>query len=68
MSIPYLSLGIDAEQIRFIDCFLLYCLFERSPLCDDDDRERINYNLKNVVNRGRRPGFTTAHQNRRLPP
>lgn len=52
---PYLSMGIDAEQIRFIDCFLLYCLFERSPLCDDDDRERINYNLKSVVNRGREP-------------
>lgn len=52
---PYLSLGIDADQIRFIDCFLLYCLFERSPLCDDDDRERINYNLKAVVNRGREP-------------
>ncbi|ARN73652.1 glutamate--cysteine ligase [Oceanicoccus sagamiensis] len=54
---PYLPLGIDADQIRFIDCFLLYCLFERSPLCDDDDRERINNNLKAVVNRGREPGL-----------
>ena len=54
---PYLPLGIDADQIRFIDCFLLYCLFERSPLCDDDDRELINYNLKAVVNRGREPNL-----------
>ncbi len=54
---PYLPLGIDADQIRFIDCFLLYCLFERSPLCDDDDRQRINSNFDNVVNRGRDPGL-----------
>ncbi|MEE8056613.1 MAG: glutamate--cysteine ligase [Pseudomonadales bacterium] len=54
---PYLPLGIDADQIRFIDCFLLYCLFAHSPLCDDDDRQRINDNLKHVVNRGREPGL-----------
>lgn len=52
---PYLPLGIDADQIRFIDCFLLYCLFENSPLCDDDDQNRINNNLKTVVNYGRKP-------------
>lgn len=52
---PYLPVGIDAEQIRFIDCFLLYCLLERSPECDDDDRVRINNNVKKVVNRGREP-------------
>jgi glutamate--cysteine ligase len=52
---PYLPLGIDADQMRFIDCFLLYCLFERSPLCDDEDRDRINNNLKAVVNNGRDP-------------
>lgn len=54
---PYLPLGIDADQIRFIDCFLLYCLFERSPMCDDDERARISGNLKSVVNRGREPGL-----------
>lgn len=54
---PYLPLGIDADQIRFIDCFLMYCLFERSPMCDDDERARIGSNLKSVVNRGREPGL-----------
>lgn len=52
---PYLPLGIDADQIRFIDTFLLYCLLSESPLCDDDDRERIKVNFKNVVNAGRQP-------------
>lgn len=54
---PYLPLGIDADQIRFLDCFLLYCLFKRSPMCDDDDRKRINDNLKKVVNAGRDPAL-----------
>jgi glutamate--cysteine ligase len=54
---PYHRVGIDAEQIRFLDCFLLYCLLERSPDCDDADRERINNNLKKVVNRGREPNL-----------
>ncbi len=54
---PYLPLGIDADQIRFIDCFLLYCLAETSPACDDADRGRINRNLKAVVNKGREPGL-----------
>lgn len=54
---PYLPLGIDAEQIRFLDCFLLYCLFEKSPPCSDEERDRIANNLKKVVNRGREPGL-----------
>jgi len=54
---PYLPLGIDADQIRFLDCFLLFCLFDRSPMCDDDDRCRINSNLKAIVNYGRQPGL-----------
>lgn len=54
---PYLPLGIDADQIRFLDCFLLYCLFKRSPMCDDEDRSRINANLKRVVTHGRDPAL-----------
>ncbi|MCJ8268303.1 MAG: glutamate--cysteine ligase, partial [Psychrosphaera sp.] len=28
---PYLPVGIDAQQIRFLDAFLLYCLLSDSP-------------------------------------
>jgi glutamate--cysteine ligase len=57
---PYLPLGIDADQIRFLDCFLLYCLFKRSPLCDDSDRQLINHNQKQIVNCGRAPDLMLA--------
>lgn len=30
---PYPPLGIDAEQERFIDAFLLHCLLSDSPRC-----------------------------------
>ncbi|MCR8922229.1 glutamate--cysteine ligase [Dasania sp. GY-MA-18] len=54
---PYLPLGIDKDQIRFIDCLLLFCLFDDSPKCDADDRARIDANFKAVVNHGRQPGL-----------
>jgi len=57
---PYLPLGIDEDQIRFLDCFLIYCLFKRSPLCDDSDRQRINANQRNVVNQGRDPDLVLS--------
>jgi glutamate--cysteine ligase len=55
---PFLPLGIDAEQIRFMDSFLLYCLLKESPQCDEADRQRIANNQGKVVNEGRRPGLT----------
>ena len=55
---PFTPLGIDASQIHFIDIFLLYCLLQDSPPCDDADRARIAENLERVVSRGREPGLT----------
>ena len=54
---PFLPLGIDARQIRFLDCFLLYCLLQDSPACDDAEQTRMAENLQRVVNRGREPGL-----------
>ncbi len=54
---PFHPAGLDARQIRFMDTFLLYCLLEDSPLCDDRDQELQAANLEAVVNRGREPGL-----------
>ena len=54
---PFSPVGIDAEQIRFLDTFLLYCLLEESPPCDDRIQEIQAANLEAVVNRGRQPGL-----------
>lgn len=52
---PFLPAGIDAEQARFLDCFLLYCLLEKSPDASDEECQALSRNKEQVVNRGRAP-------------
>ncbi len=54
---PFHPLGLHAEQIRFMDSFLLYCLLKDSPACDESEQDCIANNLLAVVNRGREPGI-----------
>jgi glutamate--cysteine ligase len=54
---PFTPLGLDAAQIRFMDTFLLYCLLQESPFCDDSEQRELDDNLEAVVNRGREPGL-----------
>jgi len=55
---PFSPVGIDAEQIRFLDSFLLFCLLQDSPACDEAQQAVQAANLEAVVNRGRQPGLT----------
>lgn len=54
---PYLPVGIDAELMRFLDAFLLFCLLSDSPLCAQAENDELKLNMKTVVNEGRRPGL-----------
>jgi glutamate--cysteine ligase len=54
---PYLPVGIDAEQIRFLDLFLIYCFLEDSPAMDKAESKRVDNNLKKVVEQGRDPAL-----------
>lgn len=60
---PFTPVGLDAEQIRFLDTFLLYCLLEESPPCDDAEQSRQASNFDAVVNEGRKPGLMLDHSN-----
>ncbi|MEH6824292.1 MAG: glutamate--cysteine ligase [Motiliproteus sp.] len=55
---PLLPIGIDTDQARFIDCFLLHCLLSDSTDISDAECERIKSNHALVVNQGRKPGLT----------
>ncbi len=57
---PFLPVGINAEQSRFLDCFLFYCLLEDSPFASDEECKALNHNKDLVVNRGREPGLELA--------
>lgn len=55
---PYEPLGISAEQIHFLDAFLLYCLLSPSPNANDQEYRNIQENQARIVYRGREPGLT----------
>jgi glutamate--cysteine ligase len=54
---PFSAVGIDAEQMRFLDTFLLHCLLDDSPACNEEEQANQAANLEAVVNRGRKPGL-----------
>ena len=50
---PFLPLGIDAEQVRFLDTFLLHCLLSESPQCNRAEFFEVADNILRVVEEGR---------------
>jgi glutamate--cysteine ligase len=54
---PFLPLGIDAPEIRFLDIFLLYCLLLDSPDDSELESQLMQSNQLKVVEEGRRPGL-----------
>ena len=54
---PFHPLGISAQQIRFMDAFLVHCLSAASAQCDEAEQDRVAANMRAVVNEGRRPGL-----------
>ena len=43
---PFSPVGLDDEQIRFMDTFLLYCLLQESPPCDEAEQAMQAANLE----------------------
>jgi len=54
---PLLPVGIDAQQIRFLDAFMLYCLLSESPELSSKEYEEIQYNQQQVALEGRKPSL-----------
>lgn len=57
--------GVDAEQLRFLEAFLLFCLFEDSRSLGEQELRAIEYNELTVALRGRTPGLELVHGNGR---
>ena len=63
---PLIPCGIDAQTIRFLDTFLLFCLFSDSPDISDEDSQRLSENMLQTVYNGRDPELTLwQNQNKR---
>lgn len=54
---PFLPLGIDLSESRFLDAFLLFCALADSPLLESGECHACTDNFLAVVKEGRRPGL-----------
>jgi glutamate--cysteine ligase len=57
-------LGIDAQQMRFLCCLMLYCLLAESPRIGPRERRLIDGNEVLAAHRGREPGLRLEHAQR----
>jgi glutamate--cysteine ligase len=64
---PFSPVGLDAAQMRFLDTFMLYCLLNASPPCEDSEQESQASNLDAVVNTGRQPGLLLGNNGKDIP-
>jgi glutamate--cysteine ligase len=63
---PFLPVGIDAEQVRFLDTFLLHCLLSDSPHDSQAESREMGINQLRVVETGRKPGVTLTRGGREI--
>lgn len=54
---PFEPLGINAEQLHFLDAFLLHCLLQDSPPTTDREHLEIQENQNRIVYQGRDPAL-----------
>ncbi len=64
---PFNPLGIDEEQMRFLDTFLVYCALADSPLADKDENKRVRENQQRMVYCGRDPNLTLVNRDQERP-
>ena len=55
---PFVPFGIDGDTMRLLDLFLLTCLTDISPACDEAGQRRNKTNLQRTVTHGRDPELT----------
>jgi glutamate--cysteine ligase len=59
---PLIKDGIDEQQVRFLEAFMLYCLLEDSPAVSSTEINEIDINSNLVAHRGRESGLKLKHK------
>lgn len=63
---PFSPIGVNRNQVDFLDLFLLDCLLSESPRIDDSECDRLDDNYQDVVARGRDPEQTLCRSGERV--
>lgn len=64
---PYSPVGVNIDEMRVAEVFLMYCLLAESPPMDQAERREMNANQVAVARRGREPGLLLQRQGRLQP-
>ena len=64
---PFSPIGITEETVRFLDCFLIYCLTEPSPIITDADWNNIEENQHRTISKGRNQQLKLIRQENLIP-
>lgn len=54
---PFNPLGVNEDEMRFVQLFIIFCCLQDSPAFDADERKMIDANLLLTAHRGREPGL-----------
>ncbi|WP_140919888.1 glutamate--cysteine ligase [Limnobaculum xujianqingii] len=55
---PFSPIGIDADQARFLDLFLIWCTLADAPEMSSEELQCTRHNWNRVILEGRKPGQT----------
>ena len=61
---PFEPTGINEEQMRFLEAFLVFCLLRESDAISEQDRLDIEHNQQAVAIRGRQPDLALKRRAR----
>ena len=61
---PFIPIGIDAQNLRLLDVFLLHCLLADSPVDTPQELEELKENQHLAAARGREPDLQLLRQGR----
>lgn len=55
---PFSAIGVDEQQIRFLDLFMIWCALADAPEMSSDELQCTRINWNRVILEGRKPGLT----------
>ncbi|MGK2946025.1 MAG: glutamate--cysteine ligase [Candidatus Malihini olakiniferum] len=57
---PFTPSGVSAEQVRFLDLFLIWCVLADAPEMDSAELKCTRKNWNRIILEGRKPGLTVG--------
>ena len=61
---PFSPIGIQRDQLDFLDMLLIFCLTKESPLMNKKETELLKENHKKIINCGRKPDLSIHSQDK----